>query len=521
MDQGFTGGKRRRIVVGGAAQTPVAGPGDPRRPGGEADTRSRLMSKLRKAFAVFLMVSSPSLCLGVASEEERIDAVSEFLLERAKANLLYVFERRIAQDRAVRCYFPTIYTYVSDGDMRLLLKGRAIWSDSIKSDLAHLVVRAAAKAVGKAADFSKLALSATDDYIELFSYMSVKYEGFEYPLSASSREHPQELRALINGFWEINDLRDLMLVADNALKNTDPVCDLPKLELNDVRKFVSDLKNAVGKLEAWKRHIETNRGRIVLNAGKLESYCRERPARWFCIDRSRMADFGISSVAAPISARAASTLKAAGDLESFLKRIDEAQGNTAKVLIVINFFKENAFDDELIESFKRYVLFFAELSDADSGAQVKQILDEYTMPAVSFAVKREKYKSHVFVSSYLGIFYGDVLNSKSVGNGNRNGIFAPVGVEYSYGRRSGNSLSVLFAPFDLGYPISLKLNGVTSNAKLSDVIAPSVMVARGFANYPLAVGAVYQRGRKDETTGAVEQRVMLFFGFDMPLLPLY
>jgi len=136
-------------------------------------------------------------------------------------------------------------------------------------------------------------------------------------------------------------------------------------------------------------------------------------------------------------------------------------------------------------------------------------------------VKREKYKSHVFVSSYLGIFYGDVLNSKSVGNANRNGIFAPVGVEYSYGHRSGNSLSVLVAPFDFGYPISLKLNGVTSSAKLSDVIAPSVMVARGFANYPLAVGAVYQRGRKEETTGAVEQRVMLFFGFDMPLLPLY
>lgn len=471
--------------------------------------------------AAIVLASAPSLCLGAATDQERIDAVSEFLLERAKANLLFIFERRIAQDRAVRCYFPTIYTYVSDGDMRLLLKGRTVWGDTIRSDLENLVARSAAKAFGKAVDLGKVASDATDRYLETFQYLSVRYQGAEYPLDAVPLGAPQELRDLIDGFWLANDLPALMLEADKALKNVDPQCDLPKIGMSDIRGFASALRSAVGKLDAWKKHFEAHKNDLAINARKLESDCRANSNRWFCADRGRAVESGIPSTAATLSAQAASALKAVGELDGYLGQIDAAKGNTARVVITINLLKASGADDELIESFKRYILFFAELSDAESGAEIKQILDEYTMPAVSFAVKREKYKSHVFVSSYVGVTLGRVTNSDHVGNENRNGIYAPVGVEYSYGLRNRNSVGVLVAPFDFGYPISLKLNGVTGNVKWSDVVAPSVMVSQGLADYPLSWGLAYQWGRRDEISGVVEHRAMIFVGFDMPLLPLF
>ena len=472
--------------------------------------------------AVIVTASAPSLCLGAASDQERIDAVSEFLLERAQANLLYIFERRIADDRAVRCYFPTIYGYVSDGDLKLLLKGRAIWGETIRSDLENLVARSAAKAFGNAVDLGKAASDATSRYLELAQYASVRYQGAEYPLTSIPLGASQELRDLIGGFWQVNDLRDLMLEADKRLKDVDPVCKLPKISVKDIRDFTAALKRATVKLDAWKQHFETHRKDLVVNTQKLDSDCRANPSRWFCADRKRTEETGVPTIAAALSAQAGASLAAVAELDAYLAQIGEAKTNTAKVVITIELLKKSGADDETIESFKRYVLFFAELSDADSGTEIKQILQEYTMPAVSFAAKREKYKSHVFVSSYVGVVLGRVTNSDQVGGRkNSNGIYAPVGVEYSYGLRNRNSVGLLVAPFDFGYPISLKLNGVTDSVNWSDVIAPSVMVSQGLANYPLSWGLAYQWGRRDEITGAVEHRAMLFLGFDMPLFALY
>jgi len=170
----------------------------------------------------------------------------------------------------------------------------------------------------------------------------------------------------------------------------------------------------------------------------------------------------------------------------------------------------------------RHVMFFANISDAENANEVKSILTNYTLPSVSFFAKREE-GNHVMVTSYLGVTYN--LNEQESVEKANNGIFAPIGVEYSRGidLLNGNirSFSVMVSPVDFGYPVNLKLNGIESDFEVDDVIAPSATLAVGFKDYPLTLGVGYQKGREVMDSGVTENRLLLFFAFDMPLLSLH
>ena len=80
---------------------------------------------------------------------------------------------------------------------------------------------------------------------------------------------------------------------------------------------------------------------------------------------------------------------------------------------------------------------------------------------------------------------------------------------------------IVIEPFDFGYPVTLKFNGVTENLKLEDVVAPAAYFTFGFKDYPLNVGLGYQRGAKIQGVMEAEKRILLFIAFDMPLFTLY
>ena len=74
---------------------------------------------------------------------------------------------------------------------------------------------------------------------------------------------------------------------------------------------------------------------------------------------------------------------------------------------------------------------------------------------------------------------------------------------------------------DFGYPVSLKLNNVDDEVDLNQIVAPSLSVAYGFRNYPVVVGATYQKGRKDLRSNEFEDFSFLFIAYDMPLFTLF
>lgn len=174
------------------------------------------------------------------------------------------------------------------------------------------------------------------------------------------------------------------------------------------------------------------------------------------------------------------------------------------------------------DKLSKHILFFSSIADASTADEVKTILKNYTLPSVSFFEKREE-GNHFMVTSYLGLSYN--LDEESAAEKSNNGIFAPVGLEYSRGVDWFNgyvrSASVMVSPFDFGHPINLKLNDIEEDIDYDEIVAPSVTFAMGFKDYPLTLGLGYQKGRQLELTGESEDRVILFFAFDMPLLNLH
>ena len=466
----------------------------------------------------------PMLCFAeTLTETERINGVVDFLLERGKDNYLYIFEESIKNNREVQCYFPTVYSYVAEGDLRLLLKSRKIWGESVETDLKNLAVRAAAKELGNAVDFKKAALVATDRFLDVAQYINVKYQGQEYPLTFIPLGAPAELKDLLNGFYNgVVDLRDALLRIDDKLKIQDALCSMPSITLQDIADSATDLTAALDKLKTWTAHVEKNKSLLTVNIEKLTNDCRRDPVKTFCGAKEKLPEVWITPIVKDMSDNAAKVIATAAALARYVEDIRRADGNTAKALIAVRFLEESkAFDEKVLGRFKNHILFFAELSDAETAEQTKEILEAYTMPPVSFAVKRERYKNHVLLTAYLGVAYGKVVNAGTYGEDNRKGIYAPIGLEFSRGLGNGASVSLMLAPFDFGYPINLKLNGVKEDIEFRDIIAPSVLVSYGCPKYPISIGVAYQRGRNDIAANSAEERVLFFIAFDMPLLTFY
>jgi hypothetical protein len=478
----------------------------------------------RAAALAFVVLAALSTPCAAASDEERIEAVTQFLLDRAKANYLYIFQLRIAGNRDVQCYFPTIYRYVSEGDLQILLKSRGLWSDSLEADLQRLVRAAGGKAVASL-DPRGLASRATSLSNETMQYLTIRYQGSDYPLSSIDRNAPQELRDLAGGFYKITTVSEFFLQLAELTDATDDKCGIPNITEDDVKALGEDGKQALADLDAWRRHIRAHRNEIGIDEKRIETDCRpdsrQRPAA-LCEARDRLLE-RLEAAGNDMGAVLLAKAQLPAQLLKFGSDVKTATTKTEKVILAIQLLRDVGpqENDQVIQSLKQHVLFFAEVADAKDTAEVKAVLEAYTLPPVSFGLKREKYKDHLMVSAYVAYAYGKVLDSAEIGSRNNKGIYAPIGIEYTRGLGNSASLSFMAAPFDFGYPISLKLNGVTDGAQLSDVLAPSAALSYGFASYPLTAGIAYQRGRKDPASNQVEKRLMFFFGFDMPLYPLF
>jgi hypothetical protein len=481
------------------------------------------------ALACALLTAAPGTARAI-TDSERIEAVSEFLLDRAQANYLYIFEQRMKNNDTVRCYFPTVYSRIRDYDLRLFLKTREDWGDSIEKDLGNLARSAAAKAIAAKVDLRAIALQGTNRYVEIAQYVEVEHKGKRLPLHVMDTSSSAEERAVVNGFYQFITLRDLLLTVDQAIRATGP-CGLPALSSADIANFVREAKVALSDLQAWRRHIDSQAANLRLNTAKLDADCRVekgRPPVCAALDRMRT---GLQPFVDELKAAGGEMQKVIdanrdlpGRLERFEDELKAAKTKTRKVQLAIELLQETApsLHDEIAESLKKYALFFAEISDAQNTEEVKAVLTAYTLPAVSFGLKREKYKGRATISAFLGYAYGAVLNdNETLNDDNNHGVYAPLGLDLSLGTSWGGSFSLMVAPFDFGYPVSLKLNGVKEDLKLEDIVAPSIVLAYGKARYPLTGGLVYQWGRKDPASNIAERRLMLFLGFDMPLFSLF
>ncbi|MGD8569166.1 MAG: hypothetical protein PVJ39_13845 [Gammaproteobacteria bacterium] len=470
---------------------------------------------------------------------ERINGVSEFLIERANENYFYIFEKKIKDNEKFQCYFPTTYSYVSDGDLRLLLTTHEVWESAIKQDLDMLISKVAAEKIAYALNFNDLAVNISDRFISIAQYVKLKQGEREYPITFIENNTPEDIVTTVNALYtQPNKLIETLRNVDTEMGKLASI-DKCGTVAKDSRKFIEDykqyyleLQNAMTGLKDWGEMLKEQKKHFVLDEKKLKSDCKEGDQRFMCKlwqlkdnagnDWQQRVRDELDKPIGKITAAVAGAVVVYKKVEDYKQVVQATDSNTLKALEAINLLKETGVENKVnIDELKTHVLFFAQISDAKSSEEVKSLLTQYTLPAVSFFVKREKDSHHILVTSYLGYAAGKIDNPAATGEDYQHGIIAPIGLEYSYGTSHETSLSFMVAPFDFGYPVTLKFNGRTEDLKLKDVVAPAAYFTFGVKDYPLNIGVGYQRGAKIQGVTEAEKRILLFIAFDMPLFTLY
>lgn len=381
-----------------------------------------------------LMLVAPRISQAVDPQEKAISGVTDFLLDRANDNYIYIFQRKLESNELMKKYLPATLRVAKAGDLRALLTNTELWEEAFNKDK------------------EKLGSTVL-----------------------------KELGTLINDKWCPKDLAaDLKEACDNvkgALTNAGKgeVKFHERSSLNnfrstpDTKSALTDLKNDLEQIEVAKC-AEVKKGSYTGCAIQIN----------LLLDAFARANKAFSCYAGGI------------------------------------YCPFDDFDD--LDDFRRFVLFFAQMADvADTkeSARINVLLKSVTVPPVSFGIKREPHRRRVLITSYLGAAW--------VGGQNETPfvLAAPVGIEFSLTRDSGNSLSFMFSPFDFGYPLSLKLSDVDARAQISDILVPAAYILYGRKKYPLAYGLGYQYVRSVDTPDKRDGRWLVFLSFDMPLFKLH
>lgn len=422
-----------------------------------------------------------------ANTTARINAVSDFLLERANSNYLYIFENRIKSEK-LSCYLPNISKQLEEIDLRLLLKTQSYWESSVKTDLEGLILRLIQKSIKD--------LKTNRKTLGLPINISKETKFFSMDLKHIKDDG---IKAIL---LDINASLKVINQEFTESKN----CDLPSINNDTVKIVIVELK------------------KIQDNYTKLIDIMKEKPLIALSMD-SNDKKISFNKRFTDIEGYLGFIISSYNAYLNVKSELDSAKDQTSKAIIILKHMKNYKLikNNKKYAYLKRYVLFFAEIQDAKNDEEsIKSILTAYTLPPVSFAMKRDPYNNYLFINSYLGTSWGTNSSKNKLNETKGFNLYAPVGLEFAgvWEKLCSSPVSIYLAPFDFAYPISLKLRGIESELNLDDIVSPSIGITKGIKNLPLSFGIAIQKG-KEVGSGNEEVRVFGFVAFDMPLLSLY
>jgi len=178
------------------------------------------------------------------------------------------------------------------------------------------------------------------------------------------------------------------------------------------------------------------------------------------------------------------------------KKYSAAVYGIADLLINLGVNKE----DDFISGFKKYGLFVAEVSKAETSAEVKSAIASVALPVGSARIKRETQRN-IALQAYLGGFFGSEfipeLASNSTGAFTA-AVHAPVGIAFSLGTKNQTSWTLFFPVIDIGAVTAYRFKDDQTEAlpdfTFQNILAPGTYLIYGFKHSPISLGVGAQMG---------------------------
>jgi hypothetical protein len=471
------------------------------------------------AFAALALIApGAAVSQGGDTTDTFIKGTTDFLLDRANDNYVYVFQKKLESNPQLQKYLPETLRVVKAGDIQSLITHKDLWRSALQKDL-----------IG---DGNRLLTKARDEWKGYVDTLCKKPDKSpadgaataldDYCTIAKAQLDAKVAEFLVNKWNVFLDKRCAQKSDPPASKES---CDdagkqmsTAQADLNNAGKVVADARKRIADAQSKSAGTSTDpdgRTLIYFSSPGAVSALSDLTKDLDSMKPEACLDLGVG--------------RYTGCMIEILYILDAV--SHADYVVNCYFYgnlcsndnrykNANRQESDDFADFRRYALFFAQLADAvntTDRTQVSALLKSVTVPAVSFGIKREPHATRVLVTAYVGGGW-----SWKTGEPHQQvwGIVAPVGVEISQARDSGNSLSLLLSPLDFGYPLTLKMKNTDTTIKGSDVVVPAAYVFYGWKNYPFAAGVGYSRGRGVDNPDQRVGRVLVLVAFDLPLFRL-
>jgi hypothetical protein len=429
-----------------------------------------------KLFKIGLLAVSMFVFNSFAIDEKAIvDGASQFIIERAQQNYLFIYEKEIKNDSLFKCYFPKTVKALSDLDLAMLLTNQKYIKENILTDIENIGYLAIKPSLDSMSSKIIIPLKTVTDSL-------AKYDtSFDKALLKDIRKTQRELK--IKSSVKYQDLSTIWAGAKNIV------------DILDSSSAIDAISHSYEQLEH--DSLIKPRLREFGTVKFIGDFYYFRQIAHSLFDKIEViCDTNIS-----FTSRVVTALDVIYEVE-ILRQNEEKK--------IDNKFKERFY------KCKKFCLFFSQICDAKSPEAVKQILSMVSLPPVSFELKRQDSTFGVYINSYLGVCGGYEFGSKQT----YYGIFAPIGIEFSFGHSCGWSTGILIPMIDLGKAINAQIYK-DKTPQIAEIIAPGIGLAFGTPSIPLSLNLFYSYGMSITNSSPGESHVGASFAFDMPLMKLF
>ena len=414
---------------------------------------------------------------------DALKGTASFLLDRANATMISMFENMVKSNQYIRQYFPQTTKMMDNFDLKILMLNNVLWKNSVDEDLKSLAVS-----------------MLSQEMIENAGAYKKKLKKYHKKLAKKVK---QPKAAADTG----GTMTALAETKEQGVMETKTKVDEAEKSFDKIIKQAGGVSGTEFNIMVSKKKPRSAGENFAAIAGSMKETISAYPEIW--------EDVGISSAV----------------IESLLNVKDNINGavdpsqpypvRVSKMFDIIEDLKPENIDvtSSDYKKFKKYAMFFAMLAD-DNAKQTdytQNVLTTFALPVNSYNAKRED-ELHWSISSYLG---GACVSETNFYNSDTYiGVFAPIGIERSWAKQNGGSLSIFGSVLDLGPVVNSQIYGNNQTFGFKDVTAPGLSLIYGFPKSPFSLGAggFTVRSLQDDT--ATKYRFMIFFALDMPLFAL-
>lgn len=421
-----------------------------------------------------------------ASDQNRIDGISNYLAGISEKNFQYIVERQLINNKLLACYFPKVHASIETaGLLNAINFDTETWSAYFEEDLQRYFSVALLQVVDPD-KLDNMISVARDNYIENFLQKAqvqlpdadqlVTLDTIDIGWTLSDRQIVNSYSTYFADYLSgLADLAERAKQAENLKCNSSGAIPVITDLISDFDDIRENFEQALSTLDDHPLFVDG----IEVSA---QNFAKAITAYAF-LEATHLTERDLRELA------------------------DVAQSDSLETQVIYIFSKLESADSGMnnrkaYNRFKSFIFLSVKLADSESAATVENALSGYFTDDVSFGTKR-RYVFNLTAQAYFNITYDSSVDLVVP--------TLPLGIEGSW-NADGWPVGIMIGVVDFAGPTIAALQDDNSaEFQWAELISPTIQVSLGVPDLPLAGSVAYNIKSATWKVG---------IGLDMPLINL-